>query len=301
MGLFFLPIVEGRATAAGPGPWNSAAIGPRLNVKAPVDPPPPPPLPLTKAGDMSLIQSICQFLPSRHNGYKKEKKHVCKKDAGYYSIWWWSCCCHTPFLSHPSYTIYHPLGHSFTWYSHIVSFFFFVCSLINTYREPNGTFREYDSWVVGKKKKHTKELQERCFYLPFSIFDFIKKGSLFSALSWETSCIIQPLSDVWIFLYQKLALMTFTLCRTNFAKVLFDGGQRSIEKASSVFTFVCWKSWKFFGMGSCRHFCQLLTRTIGRQRPSLSAGHSAENFIVTTVEFRQEKIVGTFLITWKYI
>jgi hypothetical protein len=79
-------MVEGRATAAGPGPWNSAAIGPRLNVKAPVDPPPPPPLPLTKAGDMSLIQSICQFLPSRHNGYKKEKKHVCKNDAGYYSI-----------------------------------------------------------------------------------------------------------------------------------------------------------------------------------------------------------------------
>lgn len=55
-------MVEGRATAAGPGPWNSAAIGPRLNVKAPVDPPPPPPLPLTKAGDM-LIQPICQVSP----------------------------------------------------------------------------------------------------------------------------------------------------------------------------------------------------------------------------------------------
>lgn len=64
-----LPMVEGRATAAGPGPWNSAAIGPRLNVKAPVDPPPPPPLPLTKAGDMLLIQSICQILPApRRNG-----------------------------------------------------------------------------------------------------------------------------------------------------------------------------------------------------------------------------------------
>lgn len=64
--LLFLPMVEGRETAAGPGPWNSAAIGPRLNVKAPVDPPPPPPLPLTKAGDMLLflIQSICQILPA---------------------------------------------------------------------------------------------------------------------------------------------------------------------------------------------------------------------------------------------
>jgi hypothetical protein len=138
------------------------------------------------------------------------------------------------------------------------------------------------------KKKHTKELQESQFLI-------LSKGILFfSALSWETSCIIQPLSDVWIFLYQKLVLMTFTLCRTNFAKVLvFEGGQRSIEKASSVFYFCLLEVLR---NGKLSAFLSTVDER-GRQRSSLSAGHSAENFIVTTVEFT----VGTFLITWKYI
>ena len=178
MGLFFLPIVEGRATAAGPGPWNSAAIGPRLNVKAPVDPPPPPPLPLTKAGDMSLIQSICQFLPSRHNGYKKEKKHVCKKDAGYYSIWWWSCCCHTPFLSHPSYTIYHPLGHYFTWYSHIVSFFFSSAVWSIRTGSPTVLFGSMIRESLEKKKNIQKNYKKGVSTFP-SQFLILSKRVLF--------------------------------------------------------------------------------------------------------------------------
>ena len=45
----FVPIVDGRDTEAGPGPWNSAAIGPRL---WPDENVPEPPCPLISAGDI---------------------------------------------------------------------------------------------------------------------------------------------------------------------------------------------------------------------------------------------------------